>query len=138
MKTTPRSEADAKRASRPELLRPGWTEGEIREASEHRSQRGNHTIELFIAIAAPDGAERLFKDWLTSAPLGALKLRHAVEAVGALAQYDAGEISANSFVGHLCRVRIAIEKKRGYPDRNIIIDYAAANSRVDYLREVAP
>ena len=73
----------------------------------------------------PDGrgGERLFKDYLTNTPLGALRLRHACEAVGALDRYNAGEISASDFLGHTVRVKIGVEKKRGYAPRNIIEDY---------------
>ena len=55
---------------------------------------------------------------------GALKLRHAAEAVGKLAKYEAGEIGQEDFVGQNVRVKIIIEKKRGYPDQNRIEDYS--------------
>jgi hypothetical protein len=38
----------------------------------------------------------------------------------------AGEISAADFPGHAVRVKLGVEKRRGYPDRNVIEDYAAA------------
>ena len=41
------------------------------------------------------------------------------------------------FVGHTVRVKIGVEKKRGYAPRNIIEDYAASEARVVSLREVA-
>ena len=82
-------------------------------------------------------ANGCFKDYLTNTPLGALRLRHACEAVGTLDRYNAGEISASDFVGHTVRVKIGVEKKRGYAPRNIIEDYAVSEARVVSLREVA-
>jgi hypothetical protein len=139
MKTPAYTETAAIEASRRTLLPPGWLDGAmIREAVERPSARGNDMIEVVIAVPDGRGGERLFKDYLTGAPLGALRLRHACEAVGALDRYTAeGEISASDFVGHTVRVKIDIEKKRGYAPRNVISDYAASDARVLSLREVA-
>jgi hypothetical protein len=75
-------------------------------------------------------------DHLSNTPLGALRLRRACEAVGALNRYNSGEISPSDFVGHTVRVKIGIEKRRGYAPRNIIEDYAASEAHVVNLREV--
>ena len=138
MKTPAHSEAAAVEASRRTLLPLGWIDDAmIPAALERPSARGNDTIELDIAVPDGRGGNRPFKDWLTNTPLGALRLRHACDAVGALDRYNAGEISASDFVGHTVRVKIGIEKKRGYAPRNIIEDYAASEARVVSLREVA-
>ena len=138
MKTPAYTEAAATEASRRTLLAPGWIDGAmIREAVERPSARGNDMIELVIAVPDGRGGERLFRDYLTNSPLGALRLRHASEAVGALDRYNAGEISASDFPGHAVRVKIGIEKKRGYAPRNVIEDYGVAEARVVNLREVA-
>jgi hypothetical protein len=127
MKTTPRSETEARKAARPVLLRTGWHDGEFREAAERQSKRGNDMIEVVVAVREGDGNEREFRDYLTDAGMGALKLRHACMAVGVLDKYEAGEIGAADFPGHACRVKLGVEKKRGYPDRNVIEDYAASS-----------
>ena len=88
------------------------------------SKAGNDMIELLVAVRAADGSEREFRDWLVGSDRGALKLRHAAEAVGALAKYEAGEIGQDDFPGHNVRVKVIIEKRRGYPDQNRIEDYA--------------
>ena len=75
-------------------------------------------IEVTVIVPAADGSERTLRDWFTDSPLGALKLRHTAEAVGALAKYEAGEIAAADLAGHDVRVKISIEKRRGYPDAN--------------------
>jgi hypothetical protein len=74
------------------LLPPGWIDGAtIREAVERPSARGNDMIEVVIAVPDGRGSERLFKDWLSSMPLGALRLRHACESVGKLDRYNSGD-----------------------------------------------
>ncbi len=124
MKVEVRSETDARKAALRKLLSAGQYEARIIEAFETTSKAGNDMIELLVSVRCPDGSEREFRDWLVSNDRGALKLRHAAEAVGALAKYQAGEIGQEDFVGHHVRVKIVVEKKRGYPDQNRIEDYA--------------
>ncbi len=128
MRTTPRSEAEATKASRRTLLKPGEYDGRFREAVERKSKRDKDMIEAVVVVFDGDGGEREFRDYLTDTTLGAAKLRHACEAVGALHKYEAGEIGQDDFPGHAVRVRIGIEKKRGWPDRNQIEDYAPASA----------
>jgi hypothetical protein len=136
MKTTARSETEAVRASSRTLLRAGWhDDARIVEAVEKPSKRGNDMIELTVVVPDAAGEERTLRDWLTDTTLGAAKLRHACEAVGALARYEAGEIGQADFPGHDVRVKISVEKRRGFPDQNRIDDYAAASDpRVVNLR----
>jgi hypothetical protein len=132
MQTTPKTEAEARSASRRVML-SGWHEARIVHAHEALSKRGNDMIEISVAVV--DAEDRTFRDWLTDTPLGGLKLRHACEAVGALERYDSGEIGAEDFPeGHTLRIKIGIEKKRGYPDREVIEDYAASSASVVTLR----
>ena len=126
MKLTPRSDDDAKRLAKRELLAPGWHKARITEAVEKRSKRGNPMIETTNLIPADDGSERTVRDWFTDSPLAALKLRRAAEAVGALAKYEMGEISAADFPGHDVQVKLTVQKRRGYPDANAVEDYAPA------------
>jgi hypothetical protein len=128
MRVNPRSEADAVKAARRSLLKPGWHDARIIEAAEKPSKAGNDMIELAVAVPDGDGGERTLRDWLTGANMGALKLRHAAEAVGALAQYDAGELGQADFPGHTVQVKISVEKRRGYPDSNKIEDYRACSA----------
>jgi hypothetical protein len=134
MKTTPRSAEEAAKVSRRALLPAGWHDGRIAEAVEKPSKRGNDMIEITVIVPDADGNERTLRDWLTDSSLGALKLRHAAEAVGALAKYEAGQIGQGDLAGHDVRVKVSIEKRRGYPDSNRIEDYAATPGRVVNLR----
>jgi hypothetical protein len=134
MKVPGWSEAEAVKASRRTLLRSGSYDALIREAVEKQSKRGNDMIEAGVVVYDGEGGEREFRDFLTNTGLGAAKLRHACEAVGALAKYEAGEISAADITGNV-RVKIGTEKRRGWPDRNVIEDYAPASaSGVVHLR----
>jgi hypothetical protein len=78
---------------------------------------------LFSPDAA--GTEWTLFDYLTDTGKGGLKLRHACAARGVLAQFEAGSVDASDLPGPV-RVKIGIEKRRGWPDRLIILDYAAA------------
>jgi len=134
MQTIARSETEAVTASRnaKSLLKAGaWYPAEIRGAIEKVSARDNDMIETELVVFDTDGSERQFRDWLVDTPRGAAKLRHACEAAGVLDRYEAGEISASSFRNKCCRVQIGIEKKRGYPDRNVIEDYGVADAVVN-------
>lgn len=126
MRVTPKSEAEARNASRNLLLPRGWHDGRIDEATEKLSNAGNDMIELTVVVFAPDGSQRTLPDWLTASDRAAQKLRNACVAVGALPTYEAGEITAVNFPGHAVRVKIGVEKRKGWPDRNVIEDYAPA------------
>jgi hypothetical protein len=134
MRTTPRTEDEAKRASSRTLFKPGWRLARINEGGERPDRFGNDMIELLVSVPDGQGGERLIKDWLFSTDRGAAKLRHCCEAVGALDAYERGEISQEDFPGHDVEVKLGIEKKRGFPDRNIIEDYRPAASAVVQLR----
>lgn len=135
MRTTPRTEVDAVRVSNRTLLRPGWYDARITEAVEKKAAKsGRDMIEMTIMMRDAEGEERTFRDWLLDTPLGAAKLLHAAKAVEALDKYEAGNISQDDFPGHEVKIKIGVEKKRGYPDRNIIEDYQAAASSVVALR----
>jgi hypothetical protein len=130
MQFTPtRTEAEAATLSKPNLL-TGWHLGQISEAVEKISQAGNDMMQLTILVAGPNGKPRTIWDYLTPFGRGVLKFRHAAIAVGAAAQYDAGNISPDDFVGRSVQVKLSIQKKTGFPDASRIDDYkVAASSR---------
>jgi hypothetical protein len=137
MRINPKSEAEAREAARHVLLRADWYDARIADAAEKQSKAGNDVIELGVAVSAPDGSERTFRDWLTANERGAQKARNCCLAVGALRAYEAGEISADLFPGQNLRVKIGVEKRRGWPDRNVIEDYAAADASIVRLRSAS-
>ena len=131
MKTTPRTEDEAKRASSRTLLKAGVSyTALIAEAVEKLSRGGNPMIELLLLVQLPDGSEQELRDWLVDLPAGAAKLRSAVVAVDALDHFDAGCIEADDFSGRTVLIRCGIEKRRGQPDRNYVEQYRAVASSV--------
>jgi hypothetical protein len=131
MQTTPKTEAEASAASRRVML-TGWHEARIVQAHEGRSKAGNPMIEISVAVADADGNERIFRaTGSLTLRWAALKLPRACAAVGALGRYESGEIGAADFDGQSLRVKIGIEKKRGYPDCNVIEDAASSASVVN-------
>jgi hypothetical protein len=135
MKTPGYSESDALRASKRTLIKLGWVEGaRIESAIERPDRHGDDMTELVVRVPDGNGGERTIKIWLTSVARGAALLRHTCEAVGALAQYEAGEISPDLFPGHVVAVKIGVRKQRGFPDQNIIEDVRAAAGVVNLRR----
>jgi hypothetical protein len=107
----------------------GWFPAEFLDAVAKESSKGNSMIEARLAVHH-DGETREFLDWFTASERFAEKLRHACEACGALDAYEAGRIAPEIFPGHAVEVRLDVEKRRGYPDRSVIVDYRASASEV--------
>ena len=120
----PLSESDAAKAAKPNLSR-GWYSAQFIHASLTLSKRNNPMIAALLAVF--NGAEeRQFRDWFTASERVAAKVRHACEAVGKLAEYEAGTIAAEDFPGQHVQVLLDVEKGRGgFPARSVIVDYRA-------------
>jgi hypothetical protein len=120
----PLSEGEAAKAAKPSLWR-GWFPAQFIDASETKSKRGNAMIAVTLTVF--NGTEeREFRDWFTASDRAAAKVRHACEAIGELAKYEAGAIAAEDFPGQTVQVRLDVEKGRaGFPARSVIVDYRA-------------
>lgn len=103
------------------LLPNGEYDFEIIEAKEKTSAAGNDMIELKLRVSNGDGIARMLTDYLL--PKRAAKLRNCCAACGVLQKYESGLVSDDDFPGKRGRLKLAIEKKRGYPDRNVVADY---------------
>ena len=133
----PRSEAEALSVSRIALL-TGWQDGVITEASDDASRRGNAMQKWTVVVTDAQGRERTFFDYLTDTEQGALRLRHAMVAVGgdALAKYEAGEdVRPEDVAGAKVKVKLKAERRGGF-NRSVIEDYRPFNSSsvASYLR----
>jgi hypothetical protein len=119
----PLSESEAAKSAKNPNLWAGWLRAEILTAHETQSRRGNPMVAVRLAVL--NGAEvRELSDWLTGSERFAAKVRHAAEAVGKLAEYEAGAIAAEDFLGKTVQVRLEVEKSRGgFPARSVIVDY---------------
>ncbi len=97
---------------------------EILEGEDKVSQGGNNPmIELKVKISRPDGSARTLTDYLVGLEKTAEKLRHCCAACGLLDKYDAGSVVASDFRGKRGKLRLGVEKKKGYAERNVIADY---------------
>jgi hypothetical protein len=112
-----------KAARKPGTWKPGWYPSRIETAREYVSPGGNDCFELGHAVRNAAGDVRNMRDYLVAVESRLLKLKHAIEAVGASDKYNAGEeITQDDFPGHDVEVQLAIEKKGGFT-RNVIQDY---------------
>jgi hypothetical protein len=130
MKVTVRTEAEAVKASRRTLLKPGWYPGRITDALDKPA-----SIELSVAVE-----DRTLRTWLNNSDRGAALMRHCCQSCGdeVFERYNAGDVGQDDFPGHDVEVKIGIQKgTRAYPgDRNVIEDFRplAADSRIVNLR----
>jgi hypothetical protein len=130
VRTSGRSEAEAVKAASRKLLKSAWYDATISEASEQQSRRGNDMMKITVVVDDGAGEHRIFTDYLTDTSLGGVKLRHACAARGVLAKFESGLIDQSDFPGPL-RVKVGVEKgKGGFGPRNVLEDYAAADSSV--------
>lgn len=126
MKTPVRSDAEARKLSTPP--RTGWRTVKITDAVETPDKNGQ---EMTVLTFDADGLT--LRDWLTAHDRGALKVRRALEAVSALAKWEAtGEFTPDDFIGHEVQVKVVADKRRGWLN---VEDYrAVAPARVVNLR----
>jgi hypothetical protein len=133
---TPHSDTDALKASamhRKSLV--GWNDAEIREVSQQESEAGNNMLVARLTVTDPEGNKHDLRDHiLTDLAVAALKLRHLVQAVGALAKYEQGQLDEADFVGRVVCVKIGINKRGPYAGRAVILDYRPASSQVVNIR----
>lgn len=105
------------------LLRKGDYDYEILDACERKSARNNDMFEITVRISNGNGAAHELTDYLLpSRP----ELLNCCASCGLLDRYNEGLLSADDFPGKRGRLRLGIEKRKGFPDRNQIEDYLAA------------
>jgi hypothetical protein len=107
-------------------LHAGVFQFEILEAWEKISAAGNPMFEIRVQLSNGNGVSRTLPDYLLPKGVRAEKLLHCCIATGMRDKYDSGLLSPDDFVGKRGRLRVGIEKKKGFPDRNQIEDYLAA------------
>jgi hypothetical protein len=93
---------------------------EVIDATEKQSKAGKTMIELRLRLTDGRNA-RTISDYLLDETAG--KLRHAASACGLLQKYESGSLADSDFLGKRGKLRLGVEKKKGYPERNIIADY---------------
>jgi Protein of unknown function (DUF669) len=106
------------------LLPKGEYDFEILDAEEKTSKAANSMIVLKVRVSNGNGVARTLTDYLVAQSAG--KLRNCCAACGILDKYDNGVVSEDDFPGKRGRLKLVVEKKRGWPARNVIADYVAA------------
>lgn len=104
-------------------LHAGVFQFEIVEAWEKTSNAGNPMFELKVNVTNGNGISRTLADYLLPKGVRAEKLLHCCVACNMRDKYESGAVSPGDFVGKRGRIRLGLEKKKGYPDRNVIDDY---------------
>ncbi len=105
------------------LLPKGIYDFEIEDAWEKKSAANNEMIEIRVRVSNGNGLSRTLRDYLVAKRLE--KLLHCCAACGLADKYRNGCLSDDDFVGKRGRLRLGVEKKRGFPDRNVIEDYVS-------------
>jgi hypothetical protein len=135
MKTSGRSDAELVKAARHKNLpRPAWVDGEIEEVIEDISQKEKEMFKCRCSFLDAEGEKWTIRVNLVDEGKGALLLRRLCTARGVAEKYDAGSVDSNDLLGP-CRMKIGIQKRRGWPDRLIAEDFAPpASSPVVNIR----
>src|ERR1700734_1083586 len=93
----------------------------IIDAVEKLANSGQPMIEIDVQISRRDGATRIIKDYLhVRRPE---KLMGAAKAFGVAEKVRAGSLDADDVVGKKGTLRLGVEKRRGFPDRNVILEF---------------
>ena len=119
MRHTPRSEQEAPAPSR-SVFPPGEYDAVVKKAEEQQSNAGNEMMKLVLTCHGPKGTTDVF-DYLVSTETWAWKLRHFCESAGI--DYYSGDLEPYDCEGRNVRVKLSIEKRQGYPDKNKVEDY---------------
>ncbi len=85
-------------------------------------------IVLTARVFHDDGRIQQITDYLIpGTEFGDKKLAQCCEASNMMVEYDSGEIEAADFIGRSgkCKIKIEVDKKKEYPDKNAVASYLA-------------
>ena len=109
-----------------------WPAGEydfeVHDASDEISQRTSaEMVKLTLQVFNKEGKTRKVFDYLVGIPSMQFKVRHFAEAVGMVAQYEAGEMNIHDIVNRSGRLKLRIKPAQGnYQEGNEVQDYIPA------------
>lgn len=116
MQTEPKTEKELKN-----LIPKDQYSFEVLSAEDKYSQAGNEMISLTIGIYYNGKLGPRIFDFLM--PSVAYKLRHFCDAVGLLAEYESGNLTADMCTDRSGKCVVDIKKDDTWGDKNIIKDY---------------
>lgn len=119
MKFTPKTEKEVQN-----LMPDGIVFFEVLDACNDVSAKGNDMLVLDVRIYNEDQSKKV-KDYLVSGiDAMAYKIRHLAEAIGCMAEYEAGELTPEMVTGGHGQCKIGTqEEQNGFPAKNVIRDY---------------
>jgi hypothetical protein len=122
VKFEPKTDQEIEKLAKANLLPPGIYDFEVYSAEDTTSQKGNEMTALKLRI---DGeSDKIIPDWLVAIDNMAFKLKHFAETTGLIAEYDAGEMTAEMMRGRVGKAKVGIQPaKDGYAAKNKIVDY---------------
>lgn len=127
MKTSGKSEVELKRSANRKMP-TGWQDdAEIEEVTEDVSQAGNEMFKCLCAFVDAGGHKWNLTVYLTDTEKGAWLLRRACQARGVVQKYDAQCVDQSDLPGPV-RLKVGIEKRKGWADRLKVEDFAARDS----------
>jgi hypothetical protein len=132
MLTSGKSESELVKAAVRRKLPTGWKDGDIEEVSEDISSKENPMFKCLGSFVHETQEKWSVPVYLVDKGKGAVLLRRLCAARGVAAKYDAGCVDASDLVGPV-RMKLGIDKRRGWPDRLKVEDFApraAASSSV--------
>lgn len=126
MQFTPKSAAQIEKEKQEKaeqfLLSKGEYDFEVVNAEHAISKTsGKDMIKLRLKVFAPDGKERYVTDYLVSSMEH--KLYEFAWSAGIGEQYDAGQFEAEDCQGRCGRVKLKIEKQKGWEPKNSVSGY---------------
>ena len=133
MLTSGKSESELVKAAVRRKLPTGWKDGDIEEVSEDISSKENPMFKCLCSFVDEAQEKWSLTVYLVDKGKGAWLLRRACTARGIASKYDSGSVDASDLVGPL-RLKLGIDKRRGWPERLKVEDFAAADSSVVNLR----
>ena len=109
------------KAADSQLLPVGTYDAVVKRAEEKLSEAGNEMIELILTCYGPNGLENDVFDYLVFSNNVLYKVKHFCESAGI--NFEKDELTADECVDQNVRVKLKIDKREGYKDKNAVTDY---------------
>lgn len=111
--------------------RAGDYDFEVHDAADDRSKSGNDMVKLTLHVFNAEGNKRTVFDYLLQDEKAQWKVRHFCEAIGILAEYEAGDLDPFDMVGKQGQLKLRVKAAQGdYPANNAVQDYIPKNGEV--------
>jgi hypothetical protein len=107
----------------PDPKKQDWFDGEIEEVIETTSQNDHAMFKSVVSFVDTTGRIWRWTEYLLDSPKQGWKLYRACVARGCGEKFLAGSVDQSDLPGP-CRIKIEIQKQRGWPDKLRVADFA--------------